>query len=111
MNTMMRSKLRIYIWELYDEEGLGAIVGKMFDKETDGNCLLFEELTIEVETDNKYVQITNNMLPHSYLIDRVNLPNSESVNITEPMTHKVLNHCEKLGKIKAIYTYGQRYVV
>lgn len=27
------------------------------------------------------------------------------------MTHKVLNHCEKLGKIKAIYTYGQSYVV
>lgn len=48
MNTMMRTKLRIYIWELYDDEGLGTVVAKMFDKETDGNCLLFEEITIDV---------------------------------------------------------------
>lgn len=41
MNSLFKSKLRIYIWELYDDETLNTVVAKMFNKETDGNCLMF----------------------------------------------------------------------
>jgi hypothetical protein len=41
INNFFKSKVRVYIWELYDEESIEMVTSKMFNKETDGNCLLF----------------------------------------------------------------------
>lgn len=83
----------------------------MFGKETDGNCLMFEELSVSVDIDTKYLQKISTALPSAYSIERMLLPGWQAVPITEPMLQKVLAHCEKVNKVKAIYTFGTKYVV
>lgn len=64
-----------------------------------------------MEIDTNYLQKIHTVLPLAYSITRVNLPNEGSVSVTEQMLHKVINHCEEVAKVKAIYTFGHQYVV
>jgi hypothetical protein len=51
------------------------------------------------------------VLPLAYWISRVTLPNNSVVTVTPDMMAKVINYCEKIGEVKAIYTYDEHYVV
>jgi hypothetical protein len=83
----------------------------MFNKDSDGNNLHFAELVIDVDVDEAYLQKINPVLPLAYSISRVSLPNNSGVNVTAEMMGKVLNYCEKVEEVKAIYTYELQYVV
>lgn len=50
-------------------------------------------------------------LPEYYFLKRFKLPNDKRVKIDEEISSKVLQHSEKLGKVKGIYTYGEEYVI
>lgn len=79
----------------------------------DGHCLLFEELTIEIGVDTKYLQQINCGAPSQiYSLSRCLLPSSDITPPSELVISKALEHAEKLGKIKAIYNYeNHQYII
>ena len=48
---------------------------------------------------------------YKYHIQKVHLPNYYLIEESEKMRDKLLQHCEKLGKVKAIYNFNSEYIV
>jgi hypothetical protein len=111
LNCLFQSKVRVYVWELEDEETIESGLAKMFNNESDVSCLHFEEVVIHAGVGENSIQKITPVLPPAYSSSRVILPNMQSVTVTENMMNEVMSHCEKVGKVKAIYTHGRQYVV